>query len=172
MLLESGEILSCLMMRRLHTSKIAEDMGIEMENNCIWYIAEVVMEVTVGSDPRNVVHHNHFLITANSNEEAYEKATAIGKREETSYKNPAGHDVSIRFVGIADLDEVDDEPGDGAEVLFHYRLNVPKKELESLIPEKSRLRAFAPKSRASGPDYASGEVIELVRMTTGIKRPG
>lgn len=136
-----------------------------------WYIAEVVMEITVSGDPRNVVHLNHFLVRATSNEEAYTKAKAIGEHEETTYKNPAGQDVYIKFVGIADLDEIDDELGDGAEVLFHYRVSVPKSELDSLIPEKNRLRAFAPRSKADGPDYASGEVIELVRTTTGMKRP-
>ena len=146
-------------------------MGISMTNETKWYIAELIMEITVTGDHRNVVHRNHVLVSANSNEGAYSKARSIGEGEETAYKNPAGEDVRITFIGIADLDEIDDELGDGAEVLFHYQVDVPKAELVSMIPEKARLRAFAPRSKAVGPDYASAEVVDLVQRETGIKRP-
>ena len=146
-------------------------METNMTDERRWYIAELIMEITVTGDDRNVVHRNHFLISAGSNEEAYAKARSRGKSEETGYKNPAGEDVRITFIGIADLDEVDDELGDGAEVLFHYQVGVPKSELKSMIPEKNRLRAFATRSKAVGPDYASAEIVDLVQSVTGIKRP-
>ncbi len=136
-----------------------------------WFIAELVMEITVSGDSRNVVHHNHVLIRASSNEEAYSKAALLGGRGETAYKNPAGEAVRIRFVGIADLDEILDPLEDGAEVLFRYTVDVSKQELESLIPDKARLRVFAPKTRSAGPDYASAEIVDLVRTTTGFERP-
>jgi Domain of unknown function (DUF4288) len=159
------------MTQKRHTNRTAEVIAIDMTAEHGWYISELIMEITVTGDPRNVIHRNHVLISATSSEEAYSKAVLLGKGGETSYKNPHGEDVRIRFVGIADLDEIDDELEDGAEVLFHYSVDVPKLELESLIPEKGRLRAFAPRTRAVGPDYASAEVVDLVRTTTGIERP-
>jgi hypothetical protein len=136
-----------------------------------WFIAELIMEITVTGDSRNVIHRNHVLISASSNEEAYSKATLLGDRGATSYKNPAGEDVRIRFAGVADLDEILDPLEDGAEVLFRYAVDVPKQDLESLIPEKERLRAFAPRTGAAGPDYASAEIVDLVRTETGSERP-
>jgi hypothetical protein len=156
-------------MPKQHTSKTAE--GIDMTKQQTWFIAELIMEITVTGDPRNVVHRNHVLISASSNEEAYSKAGILGRRGETSYNNPAGEVVQMRFVGIADLDEILDPLEDGAEVLFRYAIDVPKQELNSLIPDKELLRAFAPKKRSEGPDYASAEIVDMVRTTTGFNRP-
>lgn len=142
-----------------------------MTNDKIWYIAEVIMEITVTGDDRNVVHHNHFLVSADSKEEAFEKAHSLGKRGETTYRNPAGEDVRITFIGVADLDEIHDELGDGAEVLYRYQVGVSKADLKAMIPSKARLRVFAPRSMADGPDYASAEVVDLVNRESGIKRP-
>ncbi len=136
-----------------------------------WYIAELIMEITVTGDPKNVVHRNHVLISSSSNEEAYSKAILLGYRGETSYKNPAGETVQIRFAGVADLDEILEPLEDGAEILFHYAVDVSKQELESLIPNKGHLRAFAPKTGSAGPDYASAEIVNLVRIATGSERP-
>jgi len=62
--------------------------------------AELVEEITVEDDPRNVVHQNLVLIRAVSADEAYEKARKIGKDGETSYDNPSGKAVRIRFRGF------------------------------------------------------------------------
>ena len=142
-----------------------------MTNQQMWFIAELVMEITVADDSRNVVHRNHVLISASSNEEAYLKAGDLGRRGETSYDNPAGKAVQIRFVGIADLDEILDPLEDGAEVLFRYTIDVPRNVLTTLIPDKQFLRAFAPRRKSEGPDYASAEVVNMVRTTTGFNRP-
>jgi hypothetical protein len=58
-----------------------------------WYLAELVIKITVADDPRNVVHQNRILIRADSAEEAYEKAIQFGKKEEISYDNLAGKAV-------------------------------------------------------------------------------
>ena len=50
-----------------------------------WYLAELVMKITVAGDPRNVVHQNLTLIRASSADEAYEKAIKIGKDGEDEY---------------------------------------------------------------------------------------
>lgn len=131
----------------------------------------MILEITVTGDDRNVVHRNHVLISAIDSEEAYAKATLLGTQGETSYKNPAGKDVLIRFAGIADLDEITDDIKDGVELLYHYRVGVSRQEVDLMIPSKDRLRVFAPAKRATGPDYASAVIVDLVRTKTGLERP-
>jgi hypothetical protein len=131
-----------------------------------WFLAEVVMKITVAGDSRNVVHQNLFLLCADSADEAYEKAIQLGKREEISYDNPAGKAVHFHFEEISDLiDIIDDELEDGTELDFHYTVAMPEEKIRSLVPPRDGLRAFRLPGRADGPDYASGEVMaEVARM--------
>src|SRR5688572_10012616 len=84
-------------------------------DSAIWYIAEIVEEISVESDPRNVIHRNMVLIHDNSAEEAYSKALEHGKHAETSYQNPEGKRFCIRFRGLRDLMVVHDDLEHGAE---------------------------------------------------------
>lgn len=43
-----------------------------------WYIAELIEEISFGAFPRKVVHRNSRFIFANSPDEAYEQAVALG----------------------------------------------------------------------------------------------
>ena len=136
-----------------------------------WYIAELVEEITVSSDPRNVVHRNLVLIRADSPDEAYDKAIKLGYRGETSYDNPIGQLVQIKFRGLADLDVVYDEPEDGAELLFHREIGVAPDELAKLLRPRDKLRVFQPPKQHEGPDYSSKEVLDEVERQFGTKRP-
>jgi hypothetical protein len=55
-----------------------------------WYLAELVEEITVEDEPRNVVHTNVILVRADSPQEAYDRSLGLGKQSETSYENLAG----------------------------------------------------------------------------------
>lgn len=136
-----------------------------------WYLAEVVMEIAVEDDRRKVVHQNLTLVSANSAEEAYEKALAIGRDAESSYDNPAGKRVQIIFRGISDLDQIHEELEDGAEIDFRERIDVSEDEIVALIPARHKLRVFQPPQRSKGPDYASGEIVAEVERKFGIRRP-
>lgn len=136
-----------------------------------WYIAELVMEIRVADDPRNVVHQNLTLIQANSADEAYKKATQFGKAGETSYDNPSGKLVTIKFRGVSDLDEIHEELEDGAEIDFHYKVDLSEAEVKALVVPREKLRAFLSPQRADGPDYASGEIVSEIEHRFGIKRP-
>ncbi|MGO9777947.1 MAG: DUF4288 domain-containing protein [Terracidiphilus sp.] len=127
-----------------------------------WFLAELVMKITVADDPRNVVHQNLFLIHANSADEAYEKAVQFGKNEEISYDNPAGKAVHFHFEGVSDLVDILGELEDGEELDFHYTVDMPEKRIQSLVLPRERLRAFLPPRRAEGPDYTSGEIMAKV----------
>jgi hypothetical protein len=74
-----------------------------------WYIAEIVEEIRVDDDPRNVVLRNLTLIRADSPTEAYEKALRIGKKGEVEYDNPEAKRVRVSFRGISHLDVIPDK---------------------------------------------------------------
>jgi len=135
-----------------------------------WYVAELVEEITVEDDPRNVVHQNLVLIRAVSADEAYEKARKIGKDGETSYDNPSGKAVRIRFRGLSKLEELEEELDDGAEITFRYIVGVSEEELRSMVLPQKRLAVFRPPEQAEGPDYSSREVLAILERDYGITR--
>jgi Domain of unknown function (DUF4288) len=65
-----------------------------------WYLADIVEQITVEGDPRSVVHTNMVLVSANSPEEAYEKALQLGKELEQVYDNIDGKRVECHFRGL------------------------------------------------------------------------
>jgi hypothetical protein len=137
-------------------------------SNAKWYIAEIVLEITVDQDPRNVVHKNLMLIRADSPDEAYEKALQVGREEEYSDKNPAGKLVQVEFRGLSELIVVHGELEDGSELLFEEKVGVSKEEIDNWILCKDELTVFCP--LASGdvpsrnvPDYSSGEIVDEIK---------
>jgi hypothetical protein len=90
--------------------------------NAKWYLADLVEEIRVAGERRNVVHTNRTLIRADSPEEAHKKAVALGKGGDTKYKNLAGKTVTIRFRGIRELDVIHDELEHGAEIAFNRNI--------------------------------------------------
>jgi len=144
-----------------------------------WYLAELVMKITVTDDPRNVVHQNLVLIRADSADQAYEKAIQVGKKEEISYDNPAGKAVHFHFEGVSDLvDIIEEDLEDGVELDFHYTVAMPDEKIRALVPPRDRLRAFLPprwtrpELLAEGPDYTSGEVMAMVAQMMKVEREG
>jgi hypothetical protein len=67
--------------------------------NANWYLADIVEEIRVGGDRKNVVHTNQVLVRADSPEEAYKNAIALGKRGNTKYWNPKREDSHDQIPG-------------------------------------------------------------------------
>jgi hypothetical protein len=134
-----------------------------VHTNVEGYIAELVMEITVFGASRNVIHRNIVLIRACDPHEAYEKATQLGFKGETSYKNPDKQSVAIKFRGISKLDATYEEIGDRAELTFEEQVGVSNEEIERLIQPKEKLRVFVPPQpgRKHDPDCRSKQVMEL-----------
>jgi hypothetical protein len=132
-----------------------------------WYIAELVEEVTVEGDPRNVVHKNFLLIRAGSPEDAYQKATALGRESEASYANPEGKLVRVRFRGLSELNVIHDELEHGAELFYEERIGVPNDEIEKWILPKDQLTVFRPMGPAKTPDYSSQEILDEAERLSG-----
>ena len=133
-------------------------------------MAELVEEITVEDDSRNVVHRYLVLIRACTPDQAYEKANKLGGDGETSYANPSGKTVKIKFRGLSQLDEVYEEIEDGAEILFHSKVGASEKKLRSLVTPREHLHAFLSHKQAEGPNYSSGEIVALLEREYGIKR--
>jgi hypothetical protein len=128
-----------------------------------WYIAEIVEQITVEDDPRNVVHKNLVLIRADSPETAYEKALSFGRNSEIHYGNPDGKQVHIIFRGLSDLNVIHDELEDGAELIYEERIGLTDESIEGLISPKERLGVFRPPEHTKGPDYSSKEILDEAR---------
>ena len=137
-----------------------------------WFIAEIVEEITVEDDPRNVVHVNYNLIRADNPEEAYEKSMELGRNGETDYDNSEGKHVRIRFVGLRNLSVMYDELEDGAELMYEERVVSPN-ELESCVVQKGKLDIFIPWSApdfSKVPDYAAKYIMDEVERRFDLKR--
>jgi hypothetical protein len=125
-----------------------------------WYLATLVEEITVEGDSRNVVHKNLLLVRADCPEQAYENALNLGKQSESSYENPKGMMVRIKFRGLRELNVIYDELEHGAELSYQESVGVPEKEIEALLRRKEDLGVFQPITPTTGPDYSSREIVE------------
>lgn len=131
--------------------------------NAAWYWAEVIEEIAVGGDSRNVVHRNIVLVRADSPEEAYEKALELGKQYESSYQNPAGSLVQTRFRGLGGLDVIHDRLEHGAELLYQEDVAVSQEQIQKWICPKGRLSLFGAQQASDlRPDYGSKEIVDEV----------
>jgi Domain of unknown function (DUF4288) len=128
----------------------------------VWYIAQVVEEITVEGESSNVVHNNFTLIRADSPEDAYQRALTIGRDAEISYENPAGKKVDIKFRGLADIQVIHDQLEHGAELLYEQKIGLSEVDLQNLLRPKEKLAVFRPIEPSKGPDFSSGDIMKEV----------
>lgn len=129
-----------------------------------WYLAEIVQEIKIKGERKNVVHINTILIHARSPEAAYKKAVKLGKKGETSYKNTDGKKVRIIFRGLHDLWVIHDELEHGSELTYSEKIGLSKKEVKQLISQKKALWVFAPRQAARRkPNYMPRSVMKQLR---------
>jgi len=127
-----------------------------------WYVAEIVEEIRVDDDPRNVVLRNLTLIRADSPTEAYEKALRIGKEGEVEYDNPEAKRVRVSFRGISHLDVIQDKLEDGAELSFQSQRGMSQEEIAGILCPKEELDLFRKIRKPDGPDFTSADVLQEV----------
>src|SRR5271156_3337032 len=100
-----------------------------------WYIADIIQEFKIEGEQDNVVHIDTTLVRADSPDEAFERALALGREGEDSYKNPSGRLVTVRFRGLWDLNVVDGELEHGTELLFDRKEGLSEMEMRQLVRE-------------------------------------
>jgi hypothetical protein len=133
-----------------------------------WYLADVVLEHRIEGGPRNVVHVNTHLIEAESPEQAYEKAIALGRTEELEYANTEGAMVRVIFRGLRGLNVIHEDLEDGAELSYTEAVAVPEEELQRWVRPQEELAVFAPAAdRGNTPNYTPQEVMEMLEKRQG-----
>jgi hypothetical protein len=127
-----------------------------------WYLAEIIQQITVEGDPRNVVHTNLVLVRADSPDEAYQKALDLGAEGDQSYENPDGKRVTFRFRGLRDLNVIHGELEHGAELIYGQEVGLDESEILQWVTPKEELGAFRPITPFTGPNCVSREIMEKV----------
>lgn len=138
-----------------------------------WFLADLVEAVSVAGDPRIVVHVNSVLIRARTPQAAHSKALALGRKSDLSWKNAAGRKVTVRFLGLGELNVIHDKLEHGAEIAYDQHFVRSVKEARRHVSPKSRLGAFAPRDPGRGPDYVDAGIraqLDVSRTTSKRKR--
>jgi len=133
--------------------------------NAKWYVAEIVEEITIKGEARNVVHVNAILVRADSPEEALERAQELGRQCEVTYENVSGNKVAIHFRGLHALGVIHDNLEHGTELFYSEDIGMPEEEVAKLITPKEQLGVFRPRTPSAAPDYVCKEISEALRMT-------
>ena len=124
-----------------------------------WYVAELIEEIRVEDDARNVVHRNLVLVRADSPEEAYQRALDLGRDHEITYDNIEGRKVTIGFRGLRDLSVIHDQLEHGAELRFTRDVGLEPDEIELLVRRKEQLGVFSENPEEDLPDCVDGELM-------------
>ncbi len=126
-----------------------------------WFIADLVEAINVAGHPEVIVHVNKILISAKSSSAAFLKAKELGRQSSMRYKNAAGETVSVRFLGLFQLNLINGDLEDGVE-LSHERLSVGSLEAaKAMVKNKGALALFRPEKKFDGPDYVDASLMEL-----------
>lgn len=81
-----------------------------------WYIAKIVFRIITGDgNHRPQFDEQLRLITANDEDEAFEKAQQIGREEEDSFMNQKNQTVKWTFINIPELNKLP-SLSDGIEI--------------------------------------------------------
>jgi hypothetical protein len=116
----------------------------------------------MSGEHENIVHNNLILIRASSAEEAYEKAMARGHEMEDTYQSPEGETVTVLFRGLSDINLIQDELEDGAEIAYEEIPDISEEEIQEMLQPKEDLGIFQPEE----PDgeepggYTSKEIVD------------
>ena len=107
-----------------------------------WFLADLIQELRVGDAKESTVWINTHLIKATSPEEAFEKATNLGKLCESSWTNTDGEKVVSRFRGLRDLLLIYEKLEDGAEIMWEEQEEISEEEIQEMIKPRALLGAI------------------------------
>ena len=136
-----------------------------IQDGAKWYIADLVMEVRITGQRRNVVHVNTILVRADSPQQAHDEARRLGRAAAITYRNTQAKDVRVTFRGLRDLSVVRDELEHGAELFYREMVGVTRERLKALVKPKRGLSVFSARPRRTrpGPNYMPGSVAADLR---------
>jgi hypothetical protein len=129
-----------------------------------WYLADVVMQIRIDGEPRSVVHVNTLLVRADSPEQAYDEAIALGRAAELTYENSDGRAVHITFRGLADLNVIHDDLAHGAELAYREHVGLSEEEIQGRLRQRADLGIFSDSQPSPGPNYMPGDILDELRQ--------
>ena len=81
-----------------------------------WYLAKIVFNIDIENGKNNSQFDEQLrMIKAESTDEAFFKARALGKREEQSFVNAKQRSVNWKFIDVSELQHLQDL-SDGSEI--------------------------------------------------------
>jgi Domain of unknown function (DUF4288) len=109
------------------------------------FVAVLVLQSRVANrDADIIVDHQVRIIHAPNRQEAYARAMRLGNDENATIKDQAGETVTWEFLGLTELDHVDERQlQNGGEVLS-WRTRGPGAEF---VRKRSELAVFAERTR-------------------------
>ena len=112
---------------------IESDGVLIVDSDAKWYIVTIIIKSQVNDNQGSFTCDEQIrLIKAFSLQNAFDKASGLGKNEETSYLNVDGQLVSWLFVGVESIELMEDGIVDGIELrsrLFGH--SYPEKLVQS-----------------------------------------
>jgi len=107
------------------------------------FAAVFVLRITVANDPRIVARFETYLFEAITTDDAYQQATEYGPRLDYEYRNSDGDVVTIKCLGIHELDRVEpDGEGYRGIVSSAQFLMANAVEPSALVPDRDCLASF------------------------------
>jgi uncharacterized protein DUF4288 len=108
------------------------------------FVAVLVLQSRVGDQDDNpIVDHQVRLIRALNAKAAYARALELGEAENATYQEPGGQSVTWEFLGLAELDRLDESQlRDGGEVFSWRTLGIGT----AIVRKRERLAVFAAKA--------------------------
>jgi hypothetical protein len=103
--------------------------------NARWFIAELIEELILSGNVRNVVHRKTRVIFADSHQDAFEKALALSTEHETSYINQKHDAPQTRYWCFHELNLMSEEKASKVETKArpHFRRS------DNITPEQVAL---------------------------------
>lgn len=136
-----------------------------------WYIADLVIELNIENDSRNVVMRLAVLVNADSHDQAYDRAMELGKQQRASYKNKENKTVTTKFRGLENLKAICDEPVHGALIMSREDIDVKEDMIRQWLTPKEKLSVFTPPPDIGDkPDYFPKTMAQ--ENSTGNVLPG
>jgi hypothetical protein len=123
-----------------------------------WYVATLIIRSRKESEDKPLLwvgEEQICLIQAPDADAAYEKAVELGREGEVSYENMLGDIVHWEFVGLEDLEWLDEPIQDGTEIRSRF---FQHRDPSSLVTEKADLSAYWPVSHNN--QHSQNKIID------------
>lgn len=108
----------------------------------IWYVAQLVVESTIEGQREPSLTIESVLFQAESPEAAYAKAISRCATSNHAYRNRIGAQVTQRYLGIHDIEDLQAEKMEDEQVLLVQSISMPQDDACSLVRSKDALSLF------------------------------